>query len=170
MSNKGTPSILVIRSGRHQGRLLTLPEGDVLVGRDEECRIRLGSSDVSRRHCRLRATADGVVVEDLGSRNGTHVNDVRIERPTTLEPGDVVRIGPLVFEVPKGDGTSEDDIAGWLSGVEDTTSPSDTTILPPHKRQDVPPPSRDRFESVAEEAEDIIRRHHEMKRRQDGGK
>ena len=161
MSNVGQPSILMIRSGRHEGRLLTLPQGDVVIGRDESCRIRLGSSDVSRRHCVLRSTADGIVAEDLGSRNGTHVNDVRIEGPTVLRPGDVIRVGPLVFEVPRPD-TSEDEIADWLSGVEDTTSPGDTTILPGLRGRQVPPPAKDEFDSIAEEAADIIRRHRLM--------
>lgn len=150
--------------------MLTLPDGEVLVGRDESCRIRLGSSDVSRKHCRLTASAEGVVAEDLGSRNGTYVNDLRIDGPVTLQPGDILRVGPLVFEVPGGTSTSEDDIVDWLSGVEDTTGPTDTTILPGRAKQkeptpDVPPPSKETFDSVAEEAADIIRRHRLMEER-----
>jgi pSer/pThr/pTyr-binding forkhead associated (FHA) protein len=170
MSDVTQPAILLIRSGRHQGRLFTLPDEEVIVGRDETCRVRLNSSDVSRRHCSIRSTSRGIVVRDLGSRNGTQVNDQRIDGEVVLAPGDVLRIGPLVFEVPIPEGTSENEIADWLAGVEETTGPGDTTIIPNrpeddsvnHREPDLPPPAKEKFDSVAEEAADIIRRHHEM--------
>ncbi len=90
----------IIQSGKHVGKRLTIPPGKVVIGRDEDCQIRTASSDISRRHCALQIDADGVTAEDLGSRNGTFVNDVPITATTRLKPGDVLRVGPMIFQVP----------------------------------------------------------------------
>jgi pSer/pThr/pTyr-binding forkhead associated (FHA) protein len=69
------------------------------IGR-EGCDINVGDPEVSRRHAAIRA-GDGAehTIEDLGSRNGTWVNDQRIEEPTVLRAGDVVRLGNTVWVV-----------------------------------------------------------------------
>jgi len=154
----------------------------VIIGRDEECQVRLASSDVSRHHCLLRLTPEGVVARDLDSRNGTYLNETLMEEETLLKAGDVLRIGPIVLQVPGGpvmpsNSASDDDIASWLSaeGIRSSegaeSAPGDTTIIPRPAALDTPPPtpspsvSREpprQFRSVAEEAADIIRRHWEM--------
>ncbi len=108
---------LILRSGKRAGRRIGLPPGDVVIGRDEGCRIRLTGADVSRRHCILRCVGESVTVADLGSRNGTQVNDVPIDRPTPLKAGDLLRVGPFLFQMPpgRGGGKSDDDISGWLN-------------------------------------------------------
>jgi len=65
------------------------------VGRDPACELPLdGSCDgVSWHHARIDATPRGFVLQDLGSRNGTFVNDQRIAAPTLLQPGDAIRLG-----------------------------------------------------------------------------
>src|SRR3990172_12907283 len=71
-----------------------------LIGRGRECDIVVPARQISRQHARISRTADGVQVEDLGSKNGTHVNGVRIEAPTALQDGDVVQVAftlELVF-------------------------------------------------------------------------
>jgi hypothetical protein len=169
---------LIVQSGKHQGKCLSLPsEGEVIIGRDETCQIRLASSDVSRHHCVLRMTPDGVVARDLDSRNGTYLNETLMEEETLLKPGDILRIGPIVLQVPGAliaplRAASDDDIASWLSiGQSDGTEASsrDTTIIPRPAALDSPPPAPTpprepprQFRSVAEEAADIIRRHWEM--------
>jgi DNA-binding winged helix-turn-helix (wHTH) protein len=80
------------------GREIPLPNGVHLIGRGEECRIRSDLRKVSRRHARVRVTPEGVVVEDLGSRNGTWVNGRRIEGAAELNAGDTVRVGPEVIQ------------------------------------------------------------------------
>lgn len=92
---------LLIHSGKLQGRKLTLPEGEIILGRDESCQLRLNSNDISRQHCALTSTAAGLRVRDLGSSNGTYVNDVLIEGDVLLRPGDLLRAGPMIFQVPR---------------------------------------------------------------------
>jgi DNA-binding winged helix-turn-helix (wHTH) protein len=80
------------------GREIPLPNGEHLIGRGEDCPIRSDSRRVSRHHARVRVTPERVLVEDLGSRNGTWVDGRRIEGPAELAAGDTVRIGPEVIQ------------------------------------------------------------------------
>lgn len=129
---------LILRSGKRAGKRIPLPAAEAVIGRDEGCHIRLTSSDVSRRHCLLRCEGAGIIVADLGSRNGTHVNDVPIKGPTPLRPGDRLRVGPFLFQVPGGgeEGTSDADISGWLTeegtltGGPPSGVSNDTSLVP----------------------------------------
>jgi DNA-binding winged helix-turn-helix (wHTH) protein len=82
-------------------RTLVLSAGDNLIGRNPESGIWVDAAGVSRRHARLRLdTESGVAsIEDLGSTNGTFVNETRVESPVPLHDGDVVHLGsvPLTF-------------------------------------------------------------------------
>ena len=65
---------------------------DVVVGRDSDlCQVRLPHPDVSRRHCRIKNEAGRIVVQDLGTRNGTIINGKRVAE-AELSPGDVIEI------------------------------------------------------------------------------
>jgi len=91
---------LIAQSGPLQGERWTLQRDRFLIGRGRECDIVVPDRQISRQHARISRTADGVQVEDLGSKNGTHVNGVRIEAPTALQDGDVVQVAftlELVF-------------------------------------------------------------------------
>jgi hypothetical protein len=72
---------------------LELSDGQFAVGRNASCQLSLDDPLVSRRHAVLTVSKDGVVVEDLKSRNGVLVNGKRIEQPTTLRAGDKILIG-----------------------------------------------------------------------------
>jgi DNA-binding winged helix-turn-helix (wHTH) protein len=78
------------------GRRFDLSSGTHMIGRDAEVGIRLDRSSVSRRHARLVITADAVVLEDCGSKNGTFVRAGRVTAPTTLVDGDEIRVGSLL--------------------------------------------------------------------------
>jgi predicted component of type VI protein secretion system len=139
----------IIQSGKHLGKRLGLTNPVTVIGRESDCHIRLQSDDVSRRHCELRKTDAGVVVCDLGSRNGTFVNELQIESEVVLNPGDQLRVGPMILQVPGKapaggsagtraqtatvpvDETSDDEIASWLSDGEgdETSGSGDTTII-----------------------------------------
>ena len=69
----------------------------MFVGRGHECDVVLDDPLVSRRHAVLFTERDGVLVEDLGSRNGTLVNGIRIDAPVSLADGDRVTIGAHSF-------------------------------------------------------------------------
>jgi pSer/pThr/pTyr-binding forkhead associated (FHA) protein len=68
------------------------------VGRAEGTEITLMGTGVSRKHATIEPGADGLVVVDLGSKNGTYINDRRIERGTA-RAGDVIRIGDVAITV-----------------------------------------------------------------------
>ncbi len=162
---------LIVQSGKHKGKKIVLPEREVIIGRDDVSFIRMTSSDVSRQHCSLTPTDKGLLARDLGSQNGTIVNNVRIEAETLLQPGDLLQIGPILFELAGGrpaKSAGDDDIFGWLSESDTATdfpNASDTTIVkaaqPAAPVAPPPEPVKPKFKTVAEEARDIIRRHRE---------
>src|SRR5438477_5054974 len=68
----------------------------IYVGRAMDCSIRTDDAMVSRKHTLIRFVAGQYIVEDLGSSNGTHINDVRIQRQA-LNHGDLLRCGSLLL-------------------------------------------------------------------------
>jgi pSer/pThr/pTyr-binding forkhead associated (FHA) protein len=75
----------------------SLNQPSVAVGRTPENDIQLESDRISRRHALVRFENHVFYVHDLGSSNGTFVNDVRVQGQQALQDGDVVRFGDLVF-------------------------------------------------------------------------
>ena len=71
----------------------------VSIGRSERSTIKLDDSYVSQSHARLYARDGAWFVEDLGSTNGTFVNDRRVASPVQVRAGDVVRVGKTVLEL-----------------------------------------------------------------------
>lgn len=83
---------LRIERGSEPGRVFPLgPE--LFLGRAQTCAVVIEENGISRQHARIYQADADYCVEDLGSRNGTSVNGRRIEGPTTLHPGDHIRIG-----------------------------------------------------------------------------
>ena len=91
--------ILEIVEGPGAGKQIPL-DNVVDVGREPSLPLHLDEdTQVSRRHARFTAQGGGVAVEDLGSTNGTYVNEQPISSPRSLNPGDKVRIGLTVLEL-----------------------------------------------------------------------
>ena len=90
--------ILEIVEGDGAGRQLDL-SGAIDIGRDPSMQLPLDDTQVSRRHARVSIQNNQAVVEDLGSTNGTYVNDQPIQAPRPLQPGDRVRVGLTVVEL-----------------------------------------------------------------------
>jgi pSer/pThr/pTyr-binding forkhead associated (FHA) protein len=90
---------LVVLAGAKEGLEIPLKKEKFLIGRAKECALRAGSEAISRRHCAISRGENGYTVKDLGSRNGTHVNDKRITEEVPLVAGNELRVGPLKFRV-----------------------------------------------------------------------
>lgn len=95
----GTPrrAALVVVEGEPRGATVSLTAHAAVVGRREGCDIVIRDPNVSREHLRIERTAEGTLVVDLGSTNGTFVNDERVSR-RLLRPGDRIRIGTTALE------------------------------------------------------------------------
>ena len=86
---------LIIRQGERVIRHV-LGDEPVTIGRDSACDLYFSDQRLSRRHCRLEATPEGVRFEDLGSRNGSFMDSKRIE-VVNLTLRDTVRLGGLLL-------------------------------------------------------------------------
>lgn len=90
--------ILEIVEGDEAGRQAALT-GPIEIGRDASSTLALQDEQMSRRHARVSAQGDLAIVEDLGSTNGTYVNEQPIEGPRELRAGDRIRVGLTVLEL-----------------------------------------------------------------------
>lgn len=97
---KQLPHTLTVTHGKQAGLQLPL-EGGVLIGRSSDCQLLLDDDYVSTRHARITLSSSGYQVEDLGSTNGTFVNNQRLTQPTPFSPGDTLRIGRTLMSVEK---------------------------------------------------------------------
>ncbi|HWS58851.1 MAG TPA: FHA domain-containing protein [Actinotalea sp.] len=87
-----TSALLLMRRGPSAGARFLLDSDRTTAGRATDADIFLDDVTVSRKHVEFLREADGFVVRDVGSLNGTYVNRTRIER-SLLRPGDEVQIG-----------------------------------------------------------------------------
>jgi pSer/pThr/pTyr-binding forkhead associated (FHA) protein len=85
------------QSGRMLGRSFPLT-GAAIVGRAPDCQLRLDDSNLSRKHAKLIPTSDGVVIEDLGSTNGSFHNGKRVQR-AVAHAGDEIGFDTLRFRL-----------------------------------------------------------------------
>jgi pSer/pThr/pTyr-binding forkhead associated (FHA) protein len=90
---------LIVLAGAKEGLEIRLKKDKFLIGRAKECALRAASEAISRRHCAIVRAGDGWTVRDLGSRNGTYVNDTKITAEVPLNADDELRVGPLKFRV-----------------------------------------------------------------------
>jgi len=89
------PRIAAI-TGKLEDTVISMNEGPVLIGRQAGATLKIGSASVSRRHAIIEKEGEHFIIADLGSRNGTFVNDVPVKR-RELQHGDRVRIGDSQF-------------------------------------------------------------------------
>jgi DNA-binding winged helix-turn-helix (wHTH) protein len=80
-------------------RWLNLAEGENVAGRGPECAVVIDALSVSRRHARFTVSAGVVTLEDLGSTNGTYVNNIAISAPTLLKDRDEVGMGKATLTI-----------------------------------------------------------------------
>lgn len=93
-ANAKKRGVLTVTSGAEAGRLIPVARGDMITfGRSPDCTVCFEDSSLSREHARVMWVGTDYVVRDDGSRNGTFVNDKRIERATLLHDGDTLQLG-----------------------------------------------------------------------------
>ena len=88
----GEHAVLVIRSGDLTGCRFTLSKDITQIGRHQESDILLDDITVSRRHAEVVRTSKSLIIRDLGSLNGTYVNQSRVDE-FALQHGDELQIG-----------------------------------------------------------------------------
>jgi diguanylate cyclase (GGDEF)-like protein len=98
------PAALLVVGGDLNGTLFDLIDSLVSVGRNPENNISLEFNGVSRQHFKLHASGETHVLEDCGSKNGTYLNNKKVEGLTPLAKGDIIKLGSIALKyLPKGD-------------------------------------------------------------------
>jgi diguanylate cyclase (GGDEF)-like protein len=88
---------LVVIHGEDLGKKYDLDD-ELVIGRSSKCAVQVDQDSVSRTHARVYADGSKMVVEDLGSTNGTFVNDEQIRGDHPLRNGDLIKIGRTIFK------------------------------------------------------------------------
>ena len=91
-------AVFIMFKADGQTRSFPLARDVTIIGRREDCDLRIPLTEVSRKHCRVVKEGDTLRIEDLGSSNGTFQNGLRVQE-ALLQPGDYVQIGPVLFAV-----------------------------------------------------------------------
>lgn len=128
--------------GRDQGATLALVEEgrSYLAGRGPDCHLPLADPDVSREHVRFARQANGVLVRDLGTKNGTWIGDARAPADGDIvwKPVHMIRIGRtvLALEEPLGDALAN------IEAVPDEALPPNEDVVPLQAEVALGDPSR----------------------------
>ena len=96
---KAEPLALELSTPDEQPRSFRFVEGDVVVGRDPDCQCVLVDGTISARHVRFAYHHGQWWAEDLGSRNGTALNDGPLNTPTIIVHGDTIKIGQALIKI-----------------------------------------------------------------------
>jgi len=94
----GAPGLRVVLGSRE----IALFEGENVLGRGEDARVRIDSPKASRRHARIVVTGAEATLEDLGSKNGTFLRGARLMRSEAIYDGDEIVIGPVLMTFRAG--------------------------------------------------------------------
>lgn len=111
------PPVLIAQTGPLSGQRWII-EHDLVVGRDTGCEVVIADRQVSRYHARFEPTKEGILLEDLGSKNGTYCNGDRVSDPVLLKDGDMVQVALVQH---------------FVFLISDATMPLDADLLPLEK-------------------------------------
>jgi pSer/pThr/pTyr-binding forkhead associated (FHA) protein len=132
----------VLRGAPPAALVLVVPGRAYVAGRAEGCALPLAVEEVSREHAVFSRGAAGVVVRDLGSKNGVLVGGARVAGERPLADGDVVQIGPvaLAFEDPVARYLAElEGAAPEGAGAATTATPAAVSFAGAASSSDQPP-------------------------------
>jgi hypothetical protein len=159
-------------------RELPLEDGETLIGRGDECHVGICEGMVSRRHARVVVGQGRPFIEDLGSANGTFLNQAKVEGRAELYPGDRVFIGTCEIELirrmddedrptvpvldPRVRATPPSGVVQDAAMTGRPTARERPAVTGIERRSDAPPSSRDprteleQFEAVAHLADKTL--------------
>ncbi|MBW2734555.1 MAG: diguanylate cyclase [Deltaproteobacteria bacterium] len=92
---------MVVIYGQDLGKKYNLEAASVIIGRSSKSDIQIDQESVSRNHCKLINTGKSIILRDLGSTNGTYVNDEPIDEYVARD-GDLIKIGRTIFKFLTG--------------------------------------------------------------------
>jgi pSer/pThr/pTyr-binding forkhead associated (FHA) protein len=113
--------VMVMFRSDGQRRSFSITRDMTVIGRREDCDLRIPLSDVSRKHCRLILNGETIKVEDLGSSNGTYINGERIQQ-SELGAGDTLAVGPVIFVVQMNGFPADDDLQPVTAATSGATT------------------------------------------------
>jgi pSer/pThr/pTyr-binding forkhead associated (FHA) protein len=142
--------VLVMFRADGERRSFSIVRDMTVVGRREDCDLRIPLGEVSRKHCRLIKDGEAIKVEDLGSSNGTFHNGQRV-REGTLAPGDTIQIGPVTFMVQIDGVPADEDMQPASTAATAESGEAEVTAAEPAAAQDAADPAA---EAAAEPAAD----------------
>ena len=102
-------AVLVMFRSDGERRSFSIARDMTVIGRREDCDLRIPLGEVSRKHCRLVRDGDTLKLEDLGSSNGTFLNGQRVQE-ALLSPGDTIQVGPVAFALQIDGEPPEEDL------------------------------------------------------------
>ena len=122
--------VLVMFRADGERRSFSIVRDMTVVGRREDCDLRIPLGEVSRKHCRLIKDGEAIRLEDLGSSNGTFHNGER-SREATLAAGDTIQIGPVTFMVQIDGVPADEDMQPSVGQPSAEAAEDDVDISPP---------------------------------------
>jgi pSer/pThr/pTyr-binding forkhead associated (FHA) protein len=112
--------VLRICSGESSGQSFLLDRPLMTIGRDAECDITISDASISRLHVQVLCQADAAYVQDLGSHNGTRVNEEPVHAPRRLSAGDIIGVGNIQLAY-----------SPVLNSAADPSTPMPVSFTPP---------------------------------------
>jgi two-component system cell cycle response regulator len=97
----GKEACLVVIYGSELGKKYNLNAPSLVIGRSSKCDIQIDQESISRNHTKLVNTGKSILIRDLGSTNGTYVNDEPIDE-YVMRDGDLIKIGRTIFKFLTG--------------------------------------------------------------------
>lgn len=113
---------VVAKSGPTAGNIYQLEKTEMFIGRELNNDIVINDPEISRRHARLFLQGEAYVLEDLGSTNGSMVNNQRLMGPCILNPGDLITLGEVINLTYEKSESRSDNESTWVAESSDATS------------------------------------------------